>query len=127
MNRDFQTVKYINKKKTKKEEDLKTIEELKRIIKLIQETLLDKNSWIKDYQRFRVNFEENLKKINDEIESTSDEARANMKPYANRVMYFHKGKREENSIDNQSYNGVHGLGILFIFVNANLYEMFQSI
>ena len=109
MRQKFQCLANVRKKPEK--EQLKayqeTIERLKRIVTTIQGILLDKNSFVKDYSAFA----KNLKRMKNDMNGASiDNDDENVKK---RVMYFVKGYRENNSIENKTYNGFDGSGILY--------------
>ena len=108
MRQKFQCLQDVRKKPEK--EQLKvfqeTIQRLKRIVATIQNVLMDKNSFVKDYNAFA----EKTKKITSNVDSAAiDNNDENVKK---RVMYFVKGYRENNSIENKTYNGFDGNGIL---------------
>ena len=106
MRQKFQCLQDVRKKPEKEQLQVyqETIKRLKRIVATIQNVLLDKNTFVKDYNAFA----ENLKKLESDINLTSIDD--NDEDVKKRVMYFVKGYREKNAIENKTYNGFNGSG-----------------
>ena len=121
MNRQFKCIKDIHKKKKMKDSHTQTIAQLKKMMKAIQDVLRNHNSFVQSYEHFR----NQLLKIQTESELNGNNEPRNDDTITKRTMYFHKGTRESDSIQNKTYNGIEGTGNYYLVLVFSIYMILR--